>query len=52
MREGHEAGVRELVAALSASADILVDVHRYLEAGRDPLAEVGRMIEQCPVFSI
>ena len=42
MREEHQAGVKELVAALSASADILVDVHHFLEAGRDPLTEVGR----------
>lgn len=43
IREEHEAGVRELVASLSASADILVDVHRCLEAGRDPLDEVGKI---------
>lgn len=50
MKKEHETGVRELVAALSASADVLVGVQHYLEAGRDPLHEVCMIIKQQSVF--
>ena len=40
MCDSHYEGVQALSAALSASDDLLTDVKRYLQAGRDPLDQV------------
>ena len=40
MEEKDITGVSDLTSSLDAQNDIMIDVARYLEGGRDPLSEV------------